>query len=167
MQRFCQRCVLEIPLDVQRCPHCGTLQSVSGISVRRVDSGSSWKRTLIILLIGLIGGGAVVGGYWYWKVKPRLQGLGVVAPTSKKIRGSLEIQEGSVGDFDRKLTLPVEPLGFAFGKDEFVLGNRKDPWGFVRLEPNEDKSTFDLTTVPVLETGEHATNVVQRNRVER
>jgi hypothetical protein len=152
MKRFCQACSREIRVDAKRCPTCGSLQSSSGISIRKQDPGPSSKRILMILLCGLIGGGAVIGLYWKFKVKPRLEGLGVIAPEGKEIRKTVKIEDETGDSFDRKVSLPVDPLGFTFGRAEYVLGNRRDPHGFVRLKLEEDESAFKLTTVPVHES---------------
>jgi hypothetical protein len=152
MKRFCQACTREIPINVERCPHCGTLQSLSGISIRRQDSGTSWKRSAILLLCGLVGGGAVIGLVWYYKVKPRLEGLGVITPDSKSLRETVDIEDQTAESFDKRVTLPTEPMGIAFGRDEYILGNRKDPWGLVRMKPSKDKTSFELNTVPVHES---------------
>ncbi len=157
MKRFCQACKREIPIDAHRCIHCGSLQSSSGISIRKQDSAGSLKRTLMIVLCGLLGGGIVIGLYWYFKVNPRLQGLGVLAPDSKTIRKTIDVENDSAENFDKKVSLPAEPMGFAFGKGEYILGNRKDPWGFIRMIPAEDEDSFELMTVPV-----HETNYMQR-----
>lgn len=151
MKRFCQTCAKEIRIEATRCPYCGTIQSTSGISIRKKESGTSVKRILMILLIGAIGGGAVIALYWNLKVKPRLQGLGVMAPDTKKIRKTLEIENDTSPNFDKKVSLPVEPMGFTFGRAEYVLGSRRDPWGLVRMTPVDDATGFDLTTVPVHE----------------
>jgi hypothetical protein len=152
MKRFCQACAREIHVDANRCPNCGSIQSSSGISIRKKQSGTSSKRMVLILLCGLIGGGAVIGLYWIFKVKPRLQGLGVIAPDGKEIRKTLKIEEETGGSFDRKAALPVEPLGFTFGRSEYVLGSRNNPPGFVRLKLDEEGSAFKLATVPVHES---------------
>lgn len=115
------------------------------------------KRSLVIVLLGLLGGGIVIGLYWKYKVNPRLQGLGVLAPDSESIQKTLKVEDEGDENFDRRVSLPSEPMGFAFGRNEYVLGNRKDPWGLMRMQAAEDRTSFDFKTVPV-----HETNYMQK-----
>jgi hypothetical protein len=69
-----------VRLQDRICPHCLSKLPEHPTSNIKVKGKSSIPRLLVIILIGLIGGGAVVWFYWEQKVKPRLESLGVREP---------------------------------------------------------------------------------------
>lgn len=54
-------------------------------------------------------------------------------------------------DFDRAFTLPGSPQGLATDGRELIAGNRKDPWGLMRLHRHGDEG-FRGEVIPLLET---------------
>ena len=151
MKRTCEVCVREIPIDALRCIFCNSPQ-MQGLSIRQKGSNRSpILRWVLILALGLIGGAIVIGIYWKYKVHPRLEGLGIIAGESRSLRKTLDIEDEASETFDKRASLPTEPLGFAYGRHEYVLGNRRDPWGLMRMEVNEERSSFEFSTVPVHE----------------
>ena len=63
--------------------------------------------------------------------------------------GGLASSPADMPDFDVMLKLPGSPIGAASNGNAIVLGNRNDPWGFIRLRRKGDR--FDPEIVPVIE----------------
>jgi hypothetical protein len=63
--------------------------------------------------------------------------------------GGLATEPTDIPDFDVMLKLPGSPLGAASNGHEIVLGNRDDPWGFIRLSPKGNRFAHEI--VPVIE----------------
>ncbi len=61
-----------------------------------------------------------------------------------------EAISGMDSDADLTLDLPGGPIGVAWNGNEFVVGNRNDPWGFLRLTPSGSDG-FEVAKVPVTE----------------
>jgi len=49
--------------------------------------------------------------------------------------GTVAVFPQSGAPLDRTATLPADPLGLAAAGDTLLVGNRADPWGFLRLVP--------------------------------
>src|SRR6188474_1025069 len=108
-------------------------------------------RFVRILLIGLVLSGLLVGGYWYFRVRPRLRSINrdYDAPKiTKPITAELLAHPGK--DFDLSLDLPGDPSGLVATRAEYLIGNRADPWGFLRLR-RVDSTHFEVRKLAVIE----------------
>lgn len=63
--------------------------------------------------------------------------------------GGLATSPADMPDFDVTLKVPGSPIGAASNGSTIVLGNRNDPWGFIRLQRKGDRFAPEL--VPVVE----------------
>lgn len=63
--------------------------------------------------------------------------------------GGLASSPADMPDFDVMLKLPGSPMGAASNGSAIILGNRNDPWGFIRLRRKGDRFAPEL--VPVIE----------------
>jgi hypothetical protein len=108
-------------------------------------------RILRILIIGILVGGLLIGVYWYFNIHSRLKKIGeeIVPENVSKIE-TLKVRVDSEVDFDLSIDLPGDPLGVASNYSEFILCNRVDPWGFLRLS-QPDSKTYQAQRVPVIE----------------
>lgn len=105
-------------------------------------------RILRVVVIGLVVGGLLIGAYWYFNVHSRLKRIGW--EDISKIE-TLKVRQDSEVDFDLSIDLPGNPLGIASNYSEFILCNRDDPWGFLRLS-QPDSKTYQAQRVPVIGT---------------
>ncbi|HSE42261.1 MAG TPA: hypothetical protein VLH08_15965 [Acidobacteriota bacterium] len=127
------------------------LPDAAPISAAKTDKKNSvLKRLLLMIFLGIAGGGGLVWFYWEYKVKPRLEGLGVVEPETKKQKETIRAEENPTADFDLNLHLLGEPLGMAANRRNLIIGNRKDPWGFLRVVPLGDNE-FEISQIPIFE----------------
>jgi hypothetical protein len=112
-------------------------------------------RILRVVVIGLLVGGLLIGAYWYFNINSRLKdiGQGIVSKDISKIE-TLKVRQDSEVDFDLSIDLPGNPLGIASNYSEFILCNRDDPWGFLRLS-QPDSKTYRAQRVPVFATTNH------------
>ncbi|MCI0612875.1 hypothetical protein L0244_07780, partial [bacterium] len=98
-------------------------------------------RILRVVVIGILVGGLLIGVYWYFDIHSRLKKIGeeIVPADVSKIE-TLKVREDSEVDFDLSIDLPGDPLGIASNYSEFILCNRADPWGFLRLSQPDSKT---------------------------
>ncbi len=103
------------------------------------------------ILIGLVVGALLTGGYWYFKIHPRLKSIsGEFEQPQPTPMQTLQVQEDPAADFDLTLNLPGSPIGIASNKSELILCNRTDPWGFLRLR-SQDPQNYQAQKVTVIE----------------
>jgi hypothetical protein len=108
-------------------------------------------RTVRIVVVGLVIGALLIGAYWYFNVYSRLKSLGQgIAPQDVSKIQTLKVRQDSEVDFDLSIDLPGDPLGIASNFSEFILCNRAEPWGFLRLT-QPDSKTYQAQRVPVVE----------------
>jgi len=109
-------------------------------------------RTLRVVVIGLVIGGLLIGAYWYFNIHSHLKSIGQEITTQdfSKIE-TLKVRQDSEVDFDLSIDLPGDPIGIGSNFSEFILCNRADPWGFLRLS-QPDSKTYQAQRVPVIET---------------
>jgi hypothetical protein len=156
----CPACKNVVGDEATVCPFCGHGLSKpahpippASFSFHRKEKKSS--RFLLALLLGLAGGLLVVGLYWYLRVSPRLERIAgqeeEAAAPEDATEARLSNDPGS--DFDRILPLTGDPTGAAWNGDQFVIGNRLKPWGFLRVQKSDEG--YQIQKVPVTEPGYH------------
>jgi hypothetical protein len=163
----CPSCSHEIAEGLAECPACGIILAKARRTVDRPipqrpavatrqapitpASKSSATRLISILAIGLGGAGALIGGYWFVKIRPRIRAIeNPYYDSGPTAGGTLKVRNES-GSFDRKVELPGEPLGVASNGREIIIGNRNEPRGFIRLR-SDGAERFLSEKVPVIET---------------
>lgn len=99
----CPKCNKPVRAQDRICPHCFNPLPQSSATEPK-SKRRSLSRFLVIVLLGLIGGGAVVWFYWEYKVRPRLEGLGVREP---KITKSFPSWGKVVGQFVTQMPYPA------------------------------------------------------------
>ena len=157
----CPACQRPLEEGAAECPACGLIlakrreRRPAPTPASRLSPAppkrSPLARLLGLLALGLIGGGVVAGGYWYFKIRPRIQRIEdpfALARPQRLIE--LNVESDPVGDFDRTVELPADPLGLVGGEGEILIGNRAGPGGFVRLRGGE--ISFSAQKLPVIET---------------
>lgn len=111
------------------------------------------RRFLLLLALGLAGGGLAGAAYWVVKIRPRLELIENPQSAAEPERaGRLRAREQEDSDFDRRVELPIDPLGLAAGNGVMLVGHRAD--GFLRLRP-AGEDLFEAETVSVLENLYH------------
>jgi hypothetical protein len=103
-------------------------------------------RILRVVVIGILVGGLLIGAYWYFNTHSRLKKIG---EDPSKLE-TLKVRQDSEVDFDLSLDLPGNPVGVASNYSEFILCNREDPFGFLRIN-QPDSKTYQAQRVPVIE----------------
>lgn len=94
----------------------------------------STKRLIVLIVIGLVGGAIAVGLYWQTRLASRWQWINRKPEQSEPSRAaSLQGVRNPGSDFDLQFDLPGDPLGVAGKEGDLLIGNRIDPWGFLRL----------------------------------
>lgn len=110
-------------------------------------------RLVRTVVIALLLGGLVVGCYWYFLIRPRMQRIsGEFEQPAPSRLDTLDLQNNPDSDFDQTIALPADPIGVGAHGDEFVLGNRAEPFGFLRVH-RASSDRFEAQTVPVIESG--------------
>jgi len=173
---LCPACRHEIAAGVKECPACGVIVSrfrprssprprpalaaASPAIPAPVKAAPSARRLLGIVALGLLGGLVVTALYWQAKIKPRLaaiEGGGRPLRPAENRPGPevpAELRAASLaGHFDREADLPGDPVGLGWNGREFVLGNRREPWGFLRARREGDR--LHVAKVPVIEPTYH------------
>jgi hypothetical protein len=109
-------------------------------------------RILRAVVIGLVLGAFLIGGYWYFIAHSGLQSISqeIFSENLSKPQ-TLKVRQDSEVDFDLSIDLPGNPLGIASNFSEFILCNRNEPWGFLRLS-QPDSKTYQAQRVPVVLT---------------
>jgi hypothetical protein len=163
----CPACAQILDDDTEECPFCGVLlakwrarpapsrtgvpltarSSVLRASVFRASGAggrSSDRRALLLLL----GGGVAVAIVWFVFERAN-HAPGAAGPRAPR---RLVLRDDPVSDFDRDLELPSGPSGMAWSSErqELVIANRDQPWGFQRLR-RLDADRYALSLVPVRE----------------
>jgi hypothetical protein len=109
----------------------------------------SKPRLVPILAAGLAGAAILVGSFWYFSIRPRVQAIeGVGAKPGRE--KTIKAKKSSARGFDLAFNLPGSPLGATTDGSEIIIGNRSGPWGAMRLMP-VDKTTFVGQEVPIIE----------------
>lgn len=103
-------------------------------------------RILRGIVIGIVIGGLLIGAYWYFNIYSHIKKIG---EDPSKVE-TLKVRQDSEVDFDLSIDLPGNPLGVASNYSEFILCNREDPFGFLRLT-QPDSKTYQAQRVPVIE----------------
>ncbi|MGZ8830724.1 MAG: hypothetical protein ACXW2Q_10170, partial [Thermoanaerobaculia bacterium] len=149
------------------CPSCGIVVSKFHSAPRRTGAGhaptpalktppttqaGALSRILVVLALSIAGGVAVIGGYWFFKIRPRVRAIedpyyGSDAGRAKKLK---EITP-SRAEFDFALQLPGRPQGAASDGRQMIIANGSEPWGGLRIAL--DGGRYTSQTVPVIETG--------------
>jgi hypothetical protein len=80
------------------------------------------------------------------------KGLAKGSPSSQPAGGTRRALVDTRSDFDLSLDAGADPLGLVWGNDEFVVGNRTSPWGFVRFRPLSDTDFGAAQSVPVYDS---------------
>jgi|GEM_PF-5696709 len=103
------------------------------------------------VIIGIVLAAVAVGGYWYFRIRPRLRALNgeFDVPTASRTQ-TLKIRKNLDGDFDLTADLPGNPIGIAINGNELLIANRIEPWGFLRLQRKEVGS-FEVQQLAVIE----------------
>lgn len=90
------------------------------------------RRVVVVAVIAVAAAGAAI-----WLLLPPGDALNEITPAS--------------ADFDRAFALPGSPQGIATDGRELVTGNRRDPWGAMRIRPRRGDG-FRGEVIPILET---------------
>lgn len=151
---LCPLCKKPVRPQDAACPHCYAplKQYFNGKGKGSRPSGgkSPLLRLLVIVLVGVIGGGVVVWLYWNYKVRPRMESIGEIKPSIKGKSRTVRVRKNMDTDFDLTLDLPGGPIGIAARREGMVVGNRTDPWGFLRVVP-EGEEKFEISQILVIE----------------
>jgi len=168
MARTCPSCKREIAGTVAECPFCGIIFARWRPSANRPrpatieqpvpphatpqPAQSSLFRLLKIAILSLAGAAIVIGGYWFVKIRPRIQAIEGGYPSSpgKPSRMKSIDLDRQTGIFDRSARLPVGPTGIGWSGGEFLVANRLAPGGFLRIVLADDDE-IDAQTIPVHE----------------
>lgn len=109
----------------------------------------AFLRWVALVLFSLVLGGILIGGYAAHRLGYTFADARAAAvrwiPTSNRIRPI-----AGEGDFDLSFALPGDPMGMGWDGTSFVIGNRTDPWGFLRLRP-DGAGGFRVEKIPVRE----------------
>ena len=155
--KTCPACKQMISDAYTRCPFCGAdlqtspprrlpEQSFSYHS-ERAKGPARWIK---VLALGLAGGILITGIFWYFRVAPRLKSIrGEFDPISPSKSKRVEAERNLESDFDWTIDLGGDPLGIVWNNGEFMIGNRADPWGFMRVV--YDNEGYRIQNIPVTE----------------
>lgn len=107
-------------------------------------------RILRIVVIALLIGGLLIGAYWYFNLHSRFTSTSQeIFSQDRSKPQTLKVRQDSEVDFDLSIDVPGEPLGIASNFSEFILCNRAEPWGFLRLS-QPDSKTYQAEKVPIV-----------------
>lgn len=162
---LCPACGKPVEEAASECRHCGVIPSRWRGSERKPPRPSptvpasppvpkSPPRLSISILrpvaIGLVLTVAIVGGWWWVEIRPRMKRIEDPYWGSGPSRASTLSFERSSAPFDRSVELPCPPIGIAFNGSEMLVANRSDPWGFLRIVP-EGRDELRVQKVSVVE----------------
>jgi hypothetical protein len=156
--KACPACYGQVQETVAKCPHCGAVLPPSGrpadrpaapqaFSVHARTPATRLSRLPVLVAVAVTAAAVLLIAYWYLVLRPRHATAG---GTPSKIRG-MELERNGSAAFDRSFALPGDPLGMVWHDNEFLIGNRTEPWGFIRVAVGEDSDAFTAQNVPVME----------------
>lgn len=147
---ICAACRSPLAEDARRCPSCGkVVVRRSTSSLARPRPRRTVPRILLILLLSVGGAAAIVGSYWFVKIRPRMLALEGRDPDSKpgRARKLSKIAPASA-DFDLSFEVPGRPQGLASNGRELISGSGSAPWGAFRIEG--DGKSYKAQGVPII-----------------
>lgn len=113
---------------------------------------SAVSRIVVLLLVSVTGAAAVVGGYWFFKIRPRTLAIENPYYGNEPRRAKTLRAIDPSSDFDLAFELPGRPQGAASDGRAMIVANGSDPWGALRIAPDGDRS-YASQSIPIIETG--------------
>lgn len=116
-----------------------------------VRKSGALSRVVLLLILAVVGAAAIVGSYWYFRIRPRMLAIenpsyGSEPGRAKKLRAI----DPSSSEFDLAFALPGRPQGAASNGRELIVANGSDPWGALRITRDGDR--YVSQTVPIIES---------------
>lgn len=142
----CVKCRRIISAGNAACPACGAPVVAPASAASGRGGATSVARLGKRLALGLAGGGGVVLAYYWFALRPR---LAVPEPAKTSRAASAKARAGDIAGADLTVALPGAPVGLAWTGSGFVLGNRDEPWGFLRVDRSGEG--FEVRKVTVTE----------------
>lgn len=142
----CPSCHAVAAEGIEECPSCGLIfskwrgtrprtasgtQPVPVVKPPPVAKTQSKLPLFVIILLVVIGGGILTIGYFAFRGAAEI-GL-IDGPGTT---GGLRRIDSTNADFDVVYELPGSPQGIATNGRELMIGNRRDPWGAIRVRRN-------------------------------
>ena len=135
------------------CASCGVVMAKwrPRAAPPRSARSSPSPRPLLVGAIGLGGAAVVVGLFWNYSIRPRMEAL-EGKPVKAAVGRSTTLKPVRAGSayFDLAYKLPGSPEGIASNGRDIVVGNRRDPWGAMRLR-RERGDRFTAQSQEILE----------------
>ncbi len=161
----CPSCGGSVPDGAVECPSCGVIfakfrrrTTETRLPVPhpplspppQPEASTGLARPLII---GLVGAALLIGGFWFVRIRPRTASGGNGSIFSRKRAAKPTVLKATTSrftGFDIAYALPGSPEGVATNGKEIVIGNRRDPWGLIRMRV--ERGEWVAEQVPVLST---------------
>jgi hypothetical protein len=157
----CPSCHAVVAEGIEECPSCGVIfakwrgvrprtasgtQAVPAVKpeVQAAKTGSKLPVFIIILLV-VVGGAILSIGYFAFRGASEIGLVSGIGESKNRLRRL----DSTNAHYDVVYQLPGSPQGIATNGRELMIGNRRDPWGAIRVR--RDGRTFKADPVPIIE----------------
>jgi hypothetical protein len=160
--KSCPACNRQVSIEATTCPFCGGIFAKWKERTPRASSPAPGALPLQYRAPSSTSGAAkyvaasiliilmAAGGYLAFRQWKRLTNFIAVPQSEQSAARAVSVRFNPGSDFDLTIDLDGDPLGLVCRGNEFLIGNRATPWGFIKCI-RDGRDNIDAQKVPVLE----------------